>query len=160
MSKKNKFCALIFTCLCRGIASLTKDTDINADIALFPIGFKINLGILPYGAYIQLINTEHGLKIANKPTDTANLTINFKSIRAAKSVMLARRNCAQSYARHELIVGGDITKAVTLVRIINKTEGYLFPRFMTRKILPKIKKQTPTLIVYAKLLFKNYKQKV
>lgn len=157
--KKNCFCNLIYTCLARGIAGLYKDSNIKKEIDSLPNDFKINLGILPYGNYIGLIKTEQGLRIQKNGFEKADLNVYFKNVKSTKRVMLARQSIAQSYSRHELIVGGDIARAMALVRIINRVECYLFPRFMTKKILPKIKKQTCTIGVYFKVLFCSYKYK-
>ena len=160
MVKKNKFCNLIYTCLARGIAGLyKKDSNIKKEIDSLPDGFKINLGILASGNYIGLIKTNNGLFIQKNGFETADLNVYFKNVKATKRVMLARQSVAQSYSRHELIVGGDIARAMVLVRIINRVECYLFPRFMTKNILPKIKKQTCTIGVYMKVLFCSYKYK-
>lgn len=152
--KKNSFCSLIMTFLCRALAELEKkDSDIRAEFADLPEGFKINIGILPFGAYAGLIKTANGLKIKKNGFAAADLVVNFKNVKSAKQVMLAKINLAQSFSRHALLVGGDIAIAMGLVRAINKVECYLFPRFMTKKILPKIKKQTCTLGIYCKILF-------
>ena len=40
-----------------------------------------------------------------------------------------------------------------IVRVVDLVEGYLFPRFMTRRILKELpKKQVPTLVVYLRLI--------
>ena len=152
--KKSAFCSLILTFLCRAIAELAeKDSEIGAEFADLPENFKVNIGILPYGTYIGVIKTADGLKVKKNGFANPNLSVSFKSVPSAKKVMLAQQNLAQSYARHALIVGGDIAIAMGLVRAINKVECYLFPRFMTKKILPKIKKQTSTFITYCKITF-------
>jgi len=152
--KKNSFCSLIMTVLCRALAELEqKDSSIGAEFSDLPLGFKINIGILPFGAYAGIIKTDNGLKIKKNGFSNADLIVNFKNMKSAKQVMLAKINLAQSFSRHALLVGGDIAIAMGLVRAINRVESYLFPRFMTKKILPKIKKQTSTFLIYCKVLF-------
>ncbi len=158
--KKNKFCNLIYICLCRGMAGLYKlDKEIRSEFDALPHGFRVNLGILPYGTYIGIIRTASGVRIKKGGFSEAELCVNFKTVKACKKVMLARQSVAQSFCRHEIIVGGDIAQAMGLVRIINKTECYLFPRIMTKRILPKIKKEVCTLRVYCKVLFCGNKYK-
>lgn len=152
--KKNSFCNIIVTILCRAVAELEqKDSEIKSEFTDLPIGFKINIGILPFGAYAGIIKTANGLKIKKNGFATADLVVNFKNVKSAKQVMLAKINLAQSFSRHALLVGGDIAIAMGLVRAINRVECYLFPRFMTKNILPKIKKQTCTLGLFCKVLF-------
>lgn len=161
--KKNSFCSLIMTVLCRAVAELSKkDSEIGAEFTDLPEGFKINIGILPFGAYAGIIKTADGLKLKKNGFADADLIINFKNVKSAKQVMLAKINLAQSFSRHALLVGGDIAIAMGLVRAINRVECYLFPRFMTKKILPKIKKQACTLVIYCKILFgfRKYKYSI
>lgn len=158
--KKNSFCSIIVTVLCRAVAELSeKDSEISAEFTNLPKGFKINIGILPFGAYSGLIITEKGIKIKKNGFANADLVVNFKNVKSAKQVMLAKINLAQSFSRHALLVSGDIAIAMGLVRAINRVESYLFPRCMTKKILPKIKKQTCTLGLYCKILFNSRKYK-
>lgn len=152
--KKNMFCNIILTFLSRAIVELSHtDSEISREFADLPENFKVNIGIIPYGTYVGLVKTSGGLKIKKNGFTTADLVVNFKSEKAAQKVMLAKLNLAQSYSQHALLVGGDIAVAMRLVRAINKVECYLFPRFMTKKILPPIKKEASTFVTYCKILF-------
>ena len=94
----------------------------------------------------------------SKKEEKADLRVLFKNAKSAKKVMLAQSSIAESYCRHDLIVGGDIALGMTLVRAINRTEKYLFPHFMTKRYLNKIKKQTCSLNVYGKIFFTKLSQ--
>lgn len=49
---------------------------------------------------------------------------------------------------------GNPNETLELVRSMELAEAYLFPRLLTRRLLPEVpKKQCPALFVYAKLLF-------
>ena len=158
--KKNKLCNLIFPILCKGIiAGYHYDDIIKKDLDTLPRDFSISLGIFPYGTYIRLIRI-NGVFYTSKIDKPSDLTVTFKSNSAAVDTMLARQNVAQAFAKHQLLLAGDIAQGLTLVRVINRVECYLFPRFMTRKILPKIKKQVCTLRMYTRILFKSTKYKM
>lgn len=59
---------------------------------------------------------------------------------------------AQAYAYHAFTLSGDIADVMKLARMVNLVEAYLFPRFITRRILTDIPPlRTSPLKVYAKL---------
>ena len=153
MAKKDFLCNLIFKVLARGIAVLNKkDTIIKQELNDIPENYIISFGVLPYGDYIFLVK-KNGSIYVSKNEEKADLRVLFKNAKSAKKVMLAQSSIAESYCRHDLIVGGDIALGMTLVRAINRTEKYLFPHFMTKRYLEKIKKQTCSLNVYRKIFF-------
>ena len=157
--KKNKLCSLIFPILCKGIiAGYQYDDIIKKELDNLPQNYSISLGIFPYGSYIRLVRI-NGIFYTTKEYAPSDLQITFKNNSAAVNTMLAKQNVAQSFAKHQLLLAGDIAHGITLVRVINRIECYLFPRFMTRKILPKIKKQVCSLKMYGRILFKSTKLK-
>ena len=88
----------------------------------------------------------------------ADLEIVFKNRKACKKVLLGRFGVAESFARHDILLKGNINTAVALVRIIDLCEYYLFPRLITRKFLPKVKKQFASIKLYFFALFGNAKK--
>ena len=90
-----------------------------------------------------------------------DLKITFKSRACAKLVLLGRISVAESFARHDILLEGNINTAVLLVGIIDKVEYYLFPRIITRKFLPKMQKEFSSLWLYLFVMFGRIdKQKV
>ena len=151
--KKDFLCNLIFKVLARGVVVLNKkDTEIRDNLADLPENFVIGLGVFPFGEYIYIVK-ENGKFFVSKIARNADLNVIFKNAKSAKKVMLARSSIAESFCRHDIIVKGDIALAMTLVRVINRAEKYLFPHFMTKRFLPKIKKQTCSVGVYCKIFF-------
>ena len=55
--------------------------------------------------------------------------------------MRQRLGVAQAYAEHRFLLKGDIKDAMSFVRVIDRTEGYLFPKFITKGILKQIPKR-------------------
>lgn len=157
--KKNKLCNLIFPILCKGIiAGYKYDSPIKSELDKLPSNYSISLGIFPYGSYIRLVRI-NGVFYTTKDYSPSDLEITFKNNSCAIDTMLAKQNVAQAFAKHQLLLSGDIAHGITLVRIINRVECYLFPRFMTRKILPKIKKEVCSLKMYGRIFFKSTKLK-
>ena len=54
---------------------------------------------------------------------------------------------------HAFILKGNINEAMGIVRVVDLVEGYLFPRFMSRRILKEVpRKRVPALVVYLRLI--------
>lgn len=84
----------------------------------------------------------------------ADISIVFKSVDAAFLVLTGQIGVAQAYAQHRFSLRGDIAVTMSFVRCVDIAEAYLFPSFMTRRILKKIPtKQTSSLGVYRRILF-------
>ena len=64
------------------------------------------------------------------------LEIRFKSVEAAFRMVAGQLSAEQAYARHDLIIRGEIGQAMRFLRAIQRVEGYLFPRTMARQLLP------------------------
>lgn len=85
--------------------------------------------------------------------DEADIVICFKNIEAAFMVMTGRISVAKAFAEHRFIMKGDIFKGMSIVRIMNIVEGYLFPPFISRKILKRIPdKEVSSLRMYRHIL--------
>lgn len=160
MAKKDSLCNIIFNVLARGVSVLNeKDSLIKTEIDALPQNYTVSLGILPYGNYLYILKRDGKLYVDKTKQEQVDLAIAFKNAKSARRVMLAKSSIAQSYCRHDLLVSGDIAEAMGLVRVINRAEKYLFPHFMTKSFLPKIKKEYSSFCLYCKILFGSFKHK-
>ena len=90
-------------------------------------------------------------KVKNK---NADIEITFKSISTAFKVFTGMMSVKQAYLQHCFILKGDIYESMRFVRCVDLVETYLFPYFMTKRILNHYQKRyQPMLIVYIKTLF-------
>ena len=160
MAKRDFLCNIIFNVLSRGLCVLNKkDSIIRQEFNALPDNYTISLGILPVGDYIYLLKRDGKLFISKDFSDKVDLAITFKNAKNTRKVMLARSSVAESFCRHDLLVSGDIAEAMGLVRVINRAEKYLFPHFMTKRFLPKIKKEYSSIFLYFRILFGRFKYK-
>lgn len=83
----------------------------------------------------------------------SDITITFKSMHSAFLVFTGMMSVKQAYLEHRFSLRGDIYESMRFVRCVDLVETYLFPRFMTRKILNhEEKKYKPALLIYMKAL--------
>ncbi len=79
--------------------------------------------------------------------------LRIKTLPDAFGVLTAGMSLAHLYARHGLIVAGEVADVMRLARLVNLVECYLFPAFLTRRILPELPRlQVSPLRLYARVL--------
>ena len=159
---KSGLVKLIMKILGKSMAYVSKNDARARDTFLnLPENLRVSMGIFGEDTYVTLQKTKNQIYV-DKPHDNlpADLEIIFKNRKACKKVLLGRFGVAESFARHDILLKGNINTAVALVRIIDLCEYYLFPRLITRKFLPKTKKQFASIKLYFFALFGNAKKTV
>ena len=81
------------------------------------------------------------------------MTIRFNTPADAFRVFTGQIGIAQAYAEHRFTLRGNMGLAMPFVRCVDRTEGYLFPPFLARRILKRLpKKEVSTARVYLAVL--------
>lgn len=142
LAVKKMFSAVIFHFLYYGLRVLErKDERVRGETAEWEDGFTCGIGMGAHGPALYIEKGRRGLqRLSAKKTspEKMQLMIQFKSVEAAFQVMSAQIGVAESYARHGFILKGDIAKAMSVVRCVDLAEGYLFPGFISKRILKKV----------------------
>lgn len=151
MERKNGLCKLIFNILIKGMSGVGKyDSEIGTELKSLPPCFKVQLGIFPYENYAQfMVVNNRVVKVKDQKCD---LQIIFKNKRVAKRVLLGRISIAEAFTQHAIVLKGNINLALILVRVMERTEDYLFPKWYTKAINRRPKKVS-SLKLYLWLLF-------
>lgn len=136
----------------RGIQTLYKqDTMVKHEIMEWKENFIIQI-TTPNNEVDWKIKKENGKLIRTK-TENADLSISFKSIDILFKLVTGRLGVAQAYAEHRFLLKGEIKDAMSFVRVIDRTEGYLFPKIITNKILKEIPKREKSMLeIYTRVL--------
>lgn len=106
------------------------------------------------GPALCLTRSGHGVRMV-KPSGISNadMTVTFRSMDAAFLVLSGQIGVAQAYAQHRFALRGSIYDCMTLVHCVDIIESYLFPKFITRKILKRIsRKECPAIYVYCRAI--------
>ncbi len=148
-------CGIVLQVLYRAIRVLSHcDSRIRQELLDLPQGQTVKLSVSPAETSRNLTFTVSGGTVhrADK-TAAADIHIVFKNEAMAFRVFTGRMGISGAYAAHTFTLRGNINQTMGVVRIVDMVEGYLFPRFMTRRILKEIpKKELPTLAVYLRLI--------
>lgn len=145
-------CKIILRVLYRALKVLSAlDTRVREDFLAFKDGFRVRVNLSLKGEGMTLEKRD-GRLVVGKGRD-ADVTITFKSIPVSLRVFTGLKGIATAYSEHRFTLSGSIADTMALVRMIEIAESYLFPHFMTRRIMRDIPaKQTGSLRVYRKVL--------
>lgn len=146
-------CKLILRVLYRALKVLAyKDSRIRREFGSFREGFTIRITLSEQGEGV-IMRKERGKLVMISEAEGEDLELRFKSIDSAFLVFTGMMGISRAYAEHRISVKGDIGDTMTLVRIIDIAEAYLFPRIMTRRILRSVPmKERSTISVYRMVL--------
>lgn len=147
--------AAVFFFLGRGLVAAAKhDGRVRAEVAGWPERTVIVLAVAPDGPTLAVRKRDGRLQYLRRVDGIEpTLYVEYKSIDVALPVLLGRMGILQAFAEHRSVLVGDIGLGMSLVRCLHIVEGYLFPGFITRPILPRpATREVPMLAVYASAL--------
>lgn len=152
---KKVLASIIFWFLGRGFqACSAKDSKMKEEISVFDEGMIIMLKIYPKGPSMALKKQNGKIKYIGSNETSGDIIIYFKNMNAAIRVLTGRQSISEAYAQHKFLVKGEISQGMILVRCLNILEGYLFPSFITSKILSdKPKKEVSSFNIFFSILF-------
>lgn len=153
----NQVNGIVLQVLYRGFRVLYReDSRVRAEIKGWDEGLTLKLICGPGGAALAMCHdSQEGVRKIRR-AQRCDITMRFKSVEGAFKVLSGQMSVAEAYAEHLFFLEGDIYKTMSFVRCVEYIESYLFPGFMTRRILKEVpEKQIPALQVYALALLEN-----
>lgn len=136
----------------RGIITLFKnDSKIKQEIESWNDNFIIQITTEDTAINWQ-IQKKQG-KLYRVKESKPNLSISFKSVDILFKLVTGRLGVSKAYSEHRFLLKGEIKDAMSFVRVIDRTEGYLFPSFITKRILKEVPKREKSMVeIYGRLL--------
>lgn len=128
------------------------DAEVAEEFAKLPAGmsYAIHTGYDCPTLFVQW----DGERLRSVPKmERACCELHLKALAISFRLFTGQMGLAQAYARHAFTMSGEVADVMKLARLVNRTEAYLFPPFITRRFLSVL----PTLPVsplrlYGKLL--------
>lgn len=145
-----------FKLLGKGLVSCSKiEKAVKEELNYYEDGFVVELKVLNTDTKVAVKKMGNEFKyLGSKYKSTPDLSIIFKSYEGALLLVLGQIGVYEGYAQHRFIVKGDFIQGMPFVRILYYVEAYLFPRFITKKILKEMPERSSTKInAYLRLLF-------
>lgn len=149
--------AVVFAVLGRGLVAAARlDASVRGEVRSWPAGTVVTLRIAPWGPQVSWRRTEDAIEhLGGRDVQKPSLLVTFKSVDHAIPLLLGLKPVLRAFAEHRATVAGDLALAMSFVRCLHAVEGYLFPDFMTKRILPRpAERESSYLAAYAALVFR------
>ncbi len=118
------------------IASARLDSYVKEEVATWKDNSIIMLKVDDFGPSIAFKKNGRRLNLIKvSEMENPDLAIYFKNIEAALLILTGQLGIAQAFAEHRYTLKGDVGFAMSFVRVLYIVEAYLFPQFITKKIL-------------------------
>ncbi len=153
---------LMMTVMGRGLVAISRfDGPVRREMRGFPVGFRFEMITLPDGPSTRLRVNIGG---EFEPDDSAarpDLSIQFKHLRHAFTVLSFREGTVRAFANNRMVVDGDIAYAMRMVRILDRLQSIILPdrvaRLAVKRFTPVEDKGRLALKIYGDVLAMSLK---
>ncbi|WP_277606359.1 hypothetical protein [Acinetobacter sp. NIPH 2699] len=116
----------------RGLVMASQvDDEVREEVSKFPVGFILSMNVFPNGpAFVARVIEGKQLELLSNFKGQPNLTITFKHLTHAFLVFSFQESTAQAFANDRMLVNGDVSFAIRLVRCLNKMEALILPKLV------------------------------
>ncbi len=126
----------------RSLQSISKhDSNIQHEVRTWPENLTLIMRILPHGGRMSVRRTPQGklVYLGGRMDETeADVVIYIKNVEAAFKMLTGQMGTDVAYARHCIAARGDISLTVSITRVLNRVETYLFPAFLARRLMKRL----------------------
>jgi hypothetical protein len=126
----------------RALQSISKqDSVIQEEVRTWPEDLTLMMRILPCGGQMSVRRTPEGRLIylgAKMVEADADVVIYIKNVEAAFKMLTGQMGTDVAYAQHCIAARGDISLTVSVTRVLNRVETYLFPAFLARRLMKRL----------------------
>lgn len=149
-SLKKPYVALMMEVIGRALeASSQVDEAIQREVRRLPDGFVFDMRALPSGpCFVMQKQGSHQLKYLGSQSELhSDTSLKFKHLEHAFLVLSFQEGTAQAFANDRLLLDGEISHAMKLVRCLNRMESLILPKLIAQRAL----KRYPALPLKQKL---------
>jgi hypothetical protein len=116
------------------VATSRVDETVRAELAPLPQGYQIQMLVMPSGpGFVVECQGDGMLARATAVKARPDLRIAFKHVAHAFLVLGFQEGTAQAFARDRMVVHGDVSDAIRLVRCLNTMESLILPRWIAQR---------------------------
>lgn len=130
---------IVMFVLGRALQSLSKhDPLIQHEVRSWPEPFTLMMVVRPDGGSMTVSRAANGRLVyrgSRVPEAEADVVIYIKNIEAAFAMFTGQLGIDLAYAQHTMCARGDLSNTVSVVRVLNIAESYLFPAILARRLM-------------------------
>ncbi len=128
---------IVFFILGRALSTSSKfDRVIKKELETWPENFKLIYKVDPNGPSLSL-KKMHGC-LHRSQDNNGEMVIRIKSIEIAFLLLTARIGTVQAFIEHRATIKGDVTIGMSLIRILNRVQTYMFPRIIAKRLIKRL----------------------
>ena len=140
---KNAVVTAGFYALGRGTESVSKfNSQLKHELKAWPEGYLIMLKVAPSGKELWLQKKGESIKWIGRQDKEADLIVIFKNLDIAFKTITTLSNVHTAFVQNRLMVYGDVSQSMILIRVLNIVQAYLFPPFLSKNVLKRVPKFT------------------
>ncbi len=133
-----------FFILGRGLQAASRfDSCIKKEISRWNEGFTVVMKVRPEVLSLAWRKSSGRIRYMGSGSVEADLAVIMKNLDTAFLMVTAQMGTFQAYAQNRIALEGNTVDAMILTRCLNTVEAYLFPKFVSRRILKRLPKMTP-----------------
>lgn len=130
------------------VAASHSDDVIHQETAAFPVGFILQMKVMPAGpAFTAQVQADGSLVLLKDFTGKPDLCARFKHMSHAFLVLSFQEGTARAFANDRIYVDGDVSHAIRLVRCLSRMEVLILPKLVAERAV----KRYPTISIADKL---------
>lgn len=146
---ERRYVGLMMGVVGRALVSASQVDDvIRKETAAFPVGFILQMKVMPNGAYFTAqVQPDGTLRLLKDFTGKPDLCARFKHLSHAFLVLSFQEGTARAFANDRIYVDGDVSHAIRLVRCLSRMEVLILPKLVAERAV----KRYPDISVADKL---------
>lgn len=119
----------------RGLYAISRvDGEAIEEIKGLPDDYTIEMVVVPNGPGFRVKTLGDGrFDVAVTGPERADLSIKFKHLSHAFLVLSFQEGTAEAFTKDRMIADGELSHSIRLVRILNKMEALILPKFIAKR---------------------------
>lgn len=135
---KSVYCSIVMAVLGWFIPHVAyRKKSVQEEVACFPENFTFRFAIWPDKSSVAFKRIGTKLKKIRPDEGDADLTVYLKSLEAAWLLLSFQESTCRSEANDRLFVKGELPHSCTFIRLMDKVEILLLPKFLAKKAVKK-----------------------
>jgi len=128
---RKAYVELMFQVIGRALeASSKSDEQIRREVSKLPKGLTFEMKVMPDGSGLVVRHEGDGVfrYLGGSIPGKVDLSVQFKHIQHAFMVFSFQEKTAVSFANDRILVDGEVSYAIRMVRILNRVESFILPK--------------------------------
>lgn len=136
---KNLITSIGFIILQRAAISVSHfNKDVKSELEAWNEGFRVKLQVSDSPLAIAWIKKDGALKYLPVDSKDFDLIVQFRTLDTAFRIITTLSNVPQAFTQNRIQAFGHIPNSMILIRILNTVQAYLFPPFLSKRVLKRV----------------------